>query len=84
MRRTVNPLRGKMEFLANKTIKVSPNGGKERGIPEKESPGIVNNKSDPKGRQTELVPRRLRGNSNKDPIGSNSTEPAKAKRNTQK
>ena len=81
MRITVNPLRGKMEFLANKTIKVSPNGGKERGIPEKESPGIVNNKSDPNGCQTELVPRRLRGNSNKDPIRSNSAVPAKAKRN---
>ena len=80
-RRTVNPLRGKMEFLANETIKVNPTGGKQGGIPEKKSPGIVNNKSDPNRRQTELVPRRPRGNSNKDPSGSNSEVPAKAKRN---
>ena len=71
-----------MEFLANKTIKVNPNGGKQGGIPEKESPGIANNKSDPNGRQTELVPRRPRGNFNKDPNGSNSAVPAKAKRNS--
>ena len=45
-----------MEFLANETIKVNPNGGKQGGIPEKESPGIMNNKSDPNGRQKELVP----------------------------
>ena len=50
-RRTVNPLWGKTEFLGNETIKVNPNGGKQGGIPEKESPGIANNQSDPNGRQ---------------------------------
>ena len=50
-RRTVKPLQGKTEFLENKTIKVNPNWGKQGGIPEKESPEIVNNKSDPNGRQ---------------------------------
>ena len=64
------PPTGKKGFLANKTIKVNPIGGKQGGIPEKESPGIANNKSDPNGRQKELVPRHLRGNSNKNPIGS--------------
>ena len=49
-----------MEFLANETIKVNPNGGKQVGIPEKESLGIANPKSDPNGRQNKLVPRRLR------------------------
>ena len=49
-RRTVNPLQGKTEFLANETVKVNPNGEKKGGIPKKESPGIANNKSDPNGR----------------------------------
>ena len=80
-RRTLNPLLGKTEFLANETINVNPNGGIQGGIPEKESPGIVNNKSDPNGRQKELVPWRPRGNSNKNTIGSNSAVPAKAKGN---
>ena len=79
--RTVNALRGKTEFLANETIKVNPNRGKQGGIPEKESTGIANNKSDPNGRQKELVPRHPRGNSNKNPSGSNSAVPAKAKGN---
>ena len=78
-RRTVNPLRGKSEFLANKTVKVNPNGGKQGGIPKKESPGITNNKSDPNGPQKELVPRRPRVNSNKNPRRSNYTVPAEAK-----
>ena len=56
-RRTVNPLRGKTEFLANETVKLNPNRGKQGGIPKKESPGIANNKSDPNGRQKELVPK---------------------------
>ena len=34
-RRTVNPLQGKIEFLANESVKVNPNGGKQGGIPEK-------------------------------------------------
>ena len=80
-RRTLNPLRGKTEFLSKEKIKVNPNGGKQGGIPEKESPGIFNNQIDPNGRHTELVPRRARGNSNKDTSGSNSDVPAKAKRN---
>ena len=78
-RRTVNPLRGKIGFLASKAIKVNPNGGKQGGIPKKESPGIANNKSDPNRRQKEFVPRRPRENSNKNPSGSNSAVPAKAK-----
>ena len=80
-RRTVNPLRIKMEFLANKTIKVNPNGGKQGGITEKESPGIADNKCDLNGSQKELVPRRLRGNSNKNHSRSNSAVPAKPKGN---
>ena len=83
-RRTVNPLRGKTEFLANKTIKVNPNGGKQGGIPEKESPGIANNKSNPKWRQTELVPRHPRENSNKDLSGSNYAVPAKGEEESPK
>ena len=51
------------------TIRVNPNRGKQGGIPEKESRGIANPKVDPNGRQTELVPRRPRGNSNEDPSG---------------
>ena len=51
-RRTLNPLREKTEFLANETIKVNPNGGKQGGIPEKETTGIANNRSEPNGRQT--------------------------------
>ena len=80
-RRTVNPLRGKTEFLANKTIKVNPNGGKQVGISEKESLGIANKKSNPNERQKELVPRRPQGISNKKPSGSNYAVPAKAKGN---
>ena len=80
-RRTVNPLRGKTEFLANETVKVNPNGGKQGGIPKKESTGIANKKSDPNGRQKELVPRHPQGNSNKNPSGSNSAVPVEAKGN---
>ena len=83
-RRTVNPLRGKTEFLANETVKVNPNGGKQGGIPKKESPGIANKKSNPNGRQKELVPRRPRGNSNKNPRRSNSAVRAEAKGNTRR
>ena len=60
-KRTANPLRGKTEFLANKTIKVNPNRVKQVGILEKESPGISNPKGDPNRDQTELVLRRLQG-----------------------
>ena len=80
-RKIVNPLRGKTEFLANETVQVNPNGGKQGGIPKKESPGIANNKSNPNGRKKELVPRRPRGNSNKNPSGSNSDVLAEAKGN---
>ena len=83
-RRTVNPLRGKTELLANETIEVNPNRGKQGGIPEKESPGITNKKSDPNGRQKELVPRRPQGNSNKNPSGSNSAVPEKSKGDTRR
>ena len=50
-------------------IRVNPNGGKQGGITEKESPGIANAKGDPNGRQTELVPRFPRENFNEDPSG---------------
>ena len=79
-RRTVNPLRGKPEFLANENIKVNPNEGKQGRIPKKESPGIANYKSDPNRRQKELVLRRPQGNSNKNLSRSNSVVPAKTKR----
>ena len=49
---TVNPQQQEMEFLANETVKVNPNGGKQGGIPEKEYLGIANNKSDPNGYST--------------------------------
>ena len=77
------PPTGETEFLANKTIKVNPNRGKQGGIPEKKSPGIANNKSDPNGRQKELVPRRPQGKSNKNPSRSNSAVPVKAKGDSQ-
>ena len=80
-RKTVNPLRVKTEFLAIKTIKVNPNARKQGGIPEKESPGISNNKRNQKGQQKELFLRRLQGNSNNNPSGSNSAVPAKEKGN---
>ena len=83
-RRTVNPLQGETEFLANETIKVNPNGVKQGGIPEKESLGIANNKSNPNGRQNELVLKLPRGNSKKNSSGSNSVVPAKAKENPQR
>ena len=66
------------------TIKVNPNGGKQGGTPKKESLGIVNPNSNLNRRQTKLVLRRPRGNSNKYPSGSNSKVPAKAKTNPQK
>ena len=66
------------------TIKVNRNGGKQGGIPEKESPGIANPKGDPNGRQTELVTKRPRENSNEYTSGSNSEAPAKAKMNPRK
>ena len=75
------PPTGGNVFPCKETIKVNPNRGKQRGIPEKESPGIANNQSDPNGRQTELVPRRPQKNSNMDPSGSNSEVRTKAKRN---
>ena len=48
-------------------IRVNPNGGKKGGIPEKESPGIANPKGDMSWRQTELIPRCQRENSNEYP-----------------
>ena len=42
---------------SERTIKVNPNRGKQGGIHEKESFEIANNKSDPNGRQKELIPR---------------------------
>ena len=46
---------------------VNPNGGKQGGISERESPGIANPKGDPSWRQKELIPRCQRDNSNEDP-----------------
>ena len=49
------------------TIRVNPNGGKQGLFLKKESLGIANLKVYPNRRQTELVPRRPRENSNEDP-----------------
>ena len=57
---------GKNVVPHKQTIRVNPNGGKQGGISEKESSGIANPKGDPSGRQTELVPRCPRENSNED------------------
>ena len=46
---------------------LNPNGGKQGGIPEKESLGIANTKGDRSWRQTELIPRCQLENSNEDP-----------------
>ena len=46
--------------------RVNSNGGKQGGIPEKESAGISDPKGYPSWRQTELIPRCQRENSNKD------------------
>ena len=54
-------------FPRKRTIRVNPNGGKQGGIPEKESLGIANPKVDLSGCQTELVLRCPRENSNEDP-----------------
>ena len=54
---------GKNVVPHEQIIRVNPNGGKQGGIPEKESPGIENPKSDPSLRQTELIPRCQRDNS---------------------
>ena len=83
-RRTVNPLRGRTEFLANELLRLTPNGGKQGGIPDKESPQIANNKSDLNRQQKELVTRRPRENSNKNPSGSKCAVPAKAEGNPRK
>ena len=68
------PPTGENVFPREQNIRVNPNGGKQGGIPEKESLGIANPKGDLSGRQTglvqtELVPRRLQENSNEDPSG---------------
>ena len=78
------PPTGENVVPREQTIKVNPDEWKQGGIPEKESPGIANPKSDPNGRHIKLVPRRPRRNSNKDPSGSNSEAPSKSKRNPQK
>ena len=46
--------------------RVNPTRGKQGGISETESPEISNPKDDPSWRQTELIPRCLWENSNKD------------------
>ena len=51
------------------TIRVNPYGGKQWGIPEKESLSITNPKGDPNGHQMELVPSRPRGNFKENPSG---------------
>ena len=60
------PPTGENVVPREQTIRVNPNRVKQGGIPEKESPGIVNPKGDPSGRQTELVPRCPHENSNED------------------
>ena len=54
--------------LCERATRVNPNRGKQGGIPKKESPEIENPKSDLSWRQTELVMRCPRENSNEDPI----------------
>ena len=61
------PPTGENVVTHEQTIRVNPNGGKQGGIPEKESPGIANPKGDPIWRLTELVLRCLQENSNEDP-----------------
>ena len=61
------PPTGENVVPRKQTIRVNPNGEKQGGIPKKESPGIANPKGDLSGRQTELVPRCPRENSNEDP-----------------
>ena len=58
---------GKYLVPHERIIRVNPNGGKQGGIPEKESPGIANPKGYPSWRQTELIPKCQRENSNEDP-----------------
>ena len=78
------PTTGENVVPRERTIKVNPNGGKQGRIPEKESPRIANPKSDPNGRQTGLVLRCPRENSNEDPSGVHSESLAKTKKNLQK
>ena len=73
------PPRGENWVPCEQTIKVNPQRGKTRRNPDKESPRIANNKSDPNGQQKELVPRRPRKKSNKNPSGSKSAVTAKSK-----
>ena len=61
------PPTGENVVPREQTIRVNPNGGKQGGIPEKESPGIANPKGNPSGRQTEFVPRCPLEHSNEDP-----------------
>ena len=78
------PPTGEILVPHEQTIKLKPNGVKQGGTPEAKSPGIANPKGDPNGRQTELVPRRPRENSNEDPSISNSEAPEKPERNPRK
>ena len=50
--------------------RLNPNGGKQRGIPEKKCPGIANPKGDPSWRQTELIPRASGTILTKIPVGA--------------
>ena len=58
---------GKYVVPHEQIIRVNPNGGKQGGIHDKESPGIANPNGDPSFRQTELITRCQRDNSNEDP-----------------
>ena len=61
-----NPPTGENVAPHKQISRVNPNGGKQAGIPEMESPGIANPKDDPSWRQTELILRCQRDNSNED------------------
>ena len=61
------PPTGENVVPCKRIIRVNPNGGKQGGIPEKESTGIANTKGDLSWRQTELIPRCPQENSNEDP-----------------
>ena len=75
------PSMGEYIVPCEQTIKKDPNRGKQGRIHEKESLGVANPKSDPNGRQTELVPRRPWEKSNEDPSRSNYEAPSKEKKN---
>ena len=62
-----NPPTGENLVPHEQISRVNPSRGKQGGISEKEYKGIANTKGDQSWRQTELIPRCQRENSNEDP-----------------